>query len=101
MQALLRDYTLLGVTTNRQFLLAILTSVAFADGATDTDFLHRHFSGWQPDTTLSEQLLAIAALGDLLQRHGQGLASPATALTGAGFVTPWQRYDHWRLGGTR
>ena len=60
------------------FYWTILTSAAFATGATDTDFLNRHFSDWQPGTTMSEQLIAIAALGDMLQRHGQGMASPAT-----------------------
>src|SRR5262252_2047693 len=49
MQALLRDYTILGVTTNRQFLLDVMTSVAFAAGDIDTAFLERHFASWRPE----------------------------------------------------
>ncbi|MGE3541266.1 MAG: acetyl/propionyl/methylcrotonyl-CoA carboxylase subunit alpha [Candidatus Tectimicrobiota bacterium] len=104
MQALLADYTLLGVTTNRQFLLDVLRSEAFAAGTTDTDFLRRHFPAWQPASHISDEMLAVAALGDWLQRQGQfgeplsaGRSAPAARLA----PSPWQRYDGWRLGGQR
>jgi 3-methylcrotonyl-CoA carboxylase alpha subunit len=101
MQGLLREYTVLGVTTNRQFLLDVVSSAAFADGATDTAFLERHFATWQPDTTASDEILAIAALGEMLQRSGQLAETPAAAHVPARevFSTPWQRFDGWRLGG--
>ena len=100
MQTLLRDYTILGVTTNRQFLLDVLTSAAFAAGATDTAFLERHFATWQPAVTVSDEILALAALGELLQRPGQfsGASATTTALD-TPWTTPWQRYDSWRIGG--
>jgi len=100
MQTLLRDYTILGVTTNRQFLLDVLTSAAFAAGATDTAFLERHFATWQPVVTVSDEILALAALGELLQRPGQfGGASATTTALDTPWTTPWQRYDSWRIGG--
>src|SRR5262245_4526438 len=101
MQALLRDYTLLGVTTNRQFLLDVMTSVAFAAGETDTAFLERHFADWQPEVTVSDEILALAALSELLQRPAQTIGTPAatTAASDPASPTPWQRYDSWRLGG--
>jgi 3-methylcrotonyl-CoA carboxylase alpha subunit len=102
MQALLRDYTILGVTTNRQFLLDVMTSAAFAAGATDTAFLDRHFASWQPAAEIPDEVLALAALGELVQRRGHFPATPtatASAAPAAGLTSPWQRYDGWRLGG--
>ena len=102
MQALLREYTILGVTTNRQFLLDVMTSAAFAAGETDTTFLDRHFPSWQPATGVPDQVLALAALGELVQRRGHFPAAPAaiaSAAPEAGLITPWQRYDGWRIGG--
>jgi 3-methylcrotonyl-CoA carboxylase alpha subunit len=102
MQALLRDYTILGVTTNRQFLLEVMTSAAFAAGETDTAFLARHFPTWQPAATVSDEVFALAALGELLQRQRPltGVSgTPAPGAPGPASPTPWQRYDGWRLGG--
>jgi acetyl-CoA carboxylase biotin carboxylase subunit len=102
MQALLRDYTILGVATNRQFLLDVMTSAAFAAGETDTAFLDRHFTHWQPAAAIPDEILGLAALGELMQRRGHFLAGPAanaSATPAAELTTPWQRYDGWRIGG--
>src|SRR5215813_3660179 len=102
MQALLREYTILGVTTNREFLLDVMTSAAFAAGETDTAFLDRHFARWQPVAEVPDEILALAALGELVQRRVPFPAAPAaTAFVApeAGLTTPWQRYDGWRIGG--
>jgi len=102
MQALLRDYTILGVTTNRQFLLDVMTSAAFVAGETDTAFLDRHFASWQPAAEIPDEVLALAALGELVQRRGHFSAAPAAIASiapDAGLTTPWQRYDGWRIGG--
>src|SRR5262249_29177617 len=77
MQALLRDYTLLGVTTNRQFLLDVMTSAAFATGKPDRAFLDRLSAAGQRAVTVSDETLAVAALGDFLHRHGQFTHAPA------------------------
>jgi acetyl/propionyl-CoA carboxylase alpha subunit len=96
MRALLREYALLGITTNRQFLLDVITSEPFANGATDTGFLSRHFPHWQPDTPLSNEVLAIAALGEVLQcQHPSAPWPEETA--GAAWTSPWKRTDGWRL----
>ncbi len=103
MQALLRDYTILGVTTNRQFLLDVMRSAAFAAGEIDTAFLDRHFADWQPAAMVSDEILAVAALGELLQRRGQLPSAPATPAPAAPdtvLTTPWHHYDGWRIGGS-
>lgn len=102
MQALLSEYLLLGVTTNRQFLLDVVRTEAFATGAIDTDFLARHFPAWQPENEVTDEVLAIAALGEALQQHGQLAGTPAStraASTHRVATSPWQQSDGWRLGG--
>lgn len=104
MRMLLCDYAILGVTTNRQFLLDILDSAAFAHGETDTGFVARYLESWQPLAPLSPEILALAALGETLQRRGHlanAPLSPAQVTTYGREETPWQRYDGWRLGGQR
>lgn len=100
MQSLLREYTVLGVTTNRQFLLDVVGSAAFVEGDTNTAFLEHHFDGWQPAATVTEEIAAITALGEFLQRNGQLTDTPAPATpAGDAFITPWHRHDGWRIGG--
>ena len=98
MRALLRDYVVLGLTTNREFLLDVIESEAFAAGDTDTAFIERHFAGWQPAAVPSE-VLALAALGDLLQRENGGTPSAdGFADIGQSVSNPWARHDGWRVG---
>ncbi len=100
MQSLLREYTLLGVTTNRQFLLDILESKPFADGDTDTSFIDRHFPDWQPDASIPTEIRALAAVGEMLHRSGYFAASTVTpAASSDASPSPWQRQDGWRIGG--
>jgi acetyl/propionyl-CoA carboxylase alpha subunit len=103
MQGLLREYTLLGVTTNRQFLLDVVSSAAFAAGETDTAFLDRHFAAWQPQNGLTPEIFALAALGETLHRRGRLAETPTPAPQAAVLAsqtTPWQRQDSWRIGRT-
>lgn len=102
MQTLLREYTILGITTNRQFLLDILDSAAFAQGDIDTAFLERYFADWQPTASLSADIFALAALGETLQRRGHLVDAPmpaAQVTTRERWATPWHRHDGWRVGG--
>ncbi len=100
MQSLLREYTLLGVTTNRQFLLDILESKPFAAGDTDTSFIDRHFPDWQPDASISAEIRALAAVGEMLYRSGHFAASATPSIAASDAPpSPWQRQDGWRIGG--
>ena len=49
------------------------------------------------------EILAVAALGELLQRRGQlpsAAATPAPAAPDIVLTTPWHHYDGWRIGGS-
>ena len=102
MRVLLRDYVVLGLSTNREFLLDVIESEAFAAGDTDTGFIGRHYPDWQPTASVPAEVLALAALGDLLQRENGG-ATPATDFGSADHTAsnPWTRRDGWRIGALR
>ena len=102
MRSLLRDYVVLGLSTNREFLLDVIESEAFAAGDTDTGFIGRHYPDWQPTASVPAEVLALAALGDLLQRENGG-ATPAADFGSADHTAsnPWTRRDGWRIGALR
>ena len=102
MAALLRDYVVLGLITNREFLLDVIQSAAFAAGDTDTAFIGRHYPGWQPASSVPTEVLALVALADALQGHN-GAPTSAADFGGAKQTAsnPWTRRDGWRVGASR
>lgn len=98
MQALLREYTIFGVTTNREFLLDIMNHPAFIAGNTTTAFLEQVMPAWHPAITVPVEALALAAVHQILQRSEGGRAPVASATTA--IPSPWSRTDRWRPGGT-
>jgi acetyl-CoA carboxylase biotin carboxylase subunit len=96
-QAALRDYAVLGITTNAPYLLDILGHPAFRAGDTHTAFLSEHLPDWRPDGGQEEVALVAAALHDLLAPVAAA-AGPAGA--GAGPAPgPWARLGAFRLRG--
>jgi len=91
----LRETVLLGVVTNRDYLLAVVAHPAFAKGATHTEFLAEHFTGWTPpvgrhrDTAAA---LAALALGGPAPRTDDG------ARLGTTEPSPWETLGGWRPG---
>jgi acetyl-CoA carboxylase biotin carboxylase subunit len=92
--AALRDYAVLGVTTNIAFLVDVLEHPAFAAGSTHTQFIDEHLRDWHPAEPEAELAAIAAALHTVL--------APAAA-SGAGprqrAASPWQTLGAWRLGG--
>jgi 3-methylcrotonyl-CoA carboxylase alpha subunit len=93
----LRDYAVLGITTNAPYLIDILEHPAFGRGDTHTGFLAEHLPGWQGTGGDGEALaLAAAGLHELL-------FTAAGAVAGAGrnssIPTPWERLGRFRLRG--
>ena len=90
----LRETVLLGVVTNRDYLLAVVAHPAFASGATHTEFLAEHFAGWTPPAGRHRTLVAVLAalaLAGPAARPGEGAA--ATSLP-----SPWESLGAWRPG---
>jgi acetyl-CoA carboxylase biotin carboxylase subunit len=98
----LRDYPILGVTTNHEYLLAILAHPAFAQGDLHTGWLEEHLPGWHSERAVDAPVaLLAAAAAEVGGRAGsggsllRGGAGPAPA--GAG--SPWDRLGRFRLSG--
>jgi acetyl-CoA carboxylase biotin carboxylase subunit len=86
MKRALADYAILGVTTNRDYLLDIIGHEAFAKGELHTGFVEQHLRGWAPRADgLADALLAAAVLP----------AGRAASADGA----PAARHDPWLTAG--
>jgi len=99
MERALKENVVLGVQTNTEYLLDILSHPAFHAGATHTAFLDEHLGGWAPSTHAAEQAALAYAAADLVGVGGVGAATGAQhglgAGTGAGtsrdaLPSPWQ-----------
>ncbi len=93
----LRDYAVLGVVTNAEYLLSVLAVPEFHLGQIHTGFLAEHLDGWQPDVRDRELALAVAAVADHLQ------AAPARGTFGdqgnQSGRDPWHTVGRFRLHG--
>jgi len=95
----LKDYAVLGVTTNVEYLIAILQEPAFHDGDLHTGFLDEHLPDWTGDRGEDEDLaVAVAAVNEYARlqdargpRVGGAADAPAT--------TPWTGLGRFRLRG--
>jgi len=88
----LRDTVVLGVTTNRDYLRAVLEHPAFVAGETHTQFLAEHLEGWRPARRAGRDLAAVAAaLALMAPASGDG---PALAAEPSPFAT----LAGWRAG---
>ncbi|MFC8302150.1 acetyl/propionyl/methylcrotonyl-CoA carboxylase subunit alpha [Specibacter sp. NPDC057265] len=84
----LRDYVVLGVPTNIEYLRLLLAVPEVQAGRLDTNLIERELPA-----------MSFRAL-DAGDYAAAALAARATALPAAGAaLPPWQRRDGWRLGG--
>jgi len=89
----LETYTILGVKTPISFLLDVLESQPFADGATYTDFIDTHFTDWVPNST-DLDLAALAWVADAMAPRNQLTTTTVGQVKHTG---PWQTLANWRL----
>ncbi len=95
----LRNFRIAGVRTNIAFLLDVMRSVRFAEGAFTTTTIDEHYSAWKPTDT-DAAALASAAAAILIRR---GVARSA-GRAGGGETgserppSPWDTLGAWRLG---
>lgn len=100
MQYALMQTVVLGITTNRSFLMALLAHPAFALGEVDTHFVDAHLAELLPQATpLPDVALIAAALGDFLGVHVATQSPSATANVDGDVYSPWSVADGFRLGG--
>jgi acetyl-CoA carboxylase biotin carboxylase subunit len=99
--AALRDYAVLGVTTNVEYLAAILQEGAFIDGRLHTGFLDEHLPDWTSKRADDADLaLAVAAVAEH-DRLTSGSGSGGAARPGVNErpSTPWDNLGRFRLSG--
>ncbi len=96
MLAALRESVLLGLTTNRDFLVDVLSHPAVQAGSVSTTWVERTFGEWQPPHCgVSPHALVAAALMELEQPAGG--ASPAAGEPDP--YSPWKQPTAFRIGG--
>jgi acetyl-CoA carboxylase biotin carboxylase subunit len=91
--AALREYTVLGVTTNIGFLIELASHPEFAAGHTHTHFIAEHLNGWRPAAAHAE-LAAIAAAAYAALAHARGREGTAADRV----ASLWETLGGWRIG---
>jgi acetyl-CoA carboxylase biotin carboxylase subunit len=94
MAAALREYVVLGITTNLPFLLEVIRHPAFLSGATHTHFLDEHLPDWRGSHGRLAEAAIVAALSAMV-------ASTTPRARGGGppaHLSPWQTLGAWRAG---
>jgi len=92
----LREFAILGVTTNVAYLMDILRDEVFAAGDLHTGLLEERLPGWSGEAVTDTDLaLAVASLAEA-DRLGSG---PVTEGAPVSSATPWDRLGRFRLNG--
>jgi acetyl-CoA carboxylase biotin carboxylase subunit len=97
--AALRDYAVLGVTTNISYLLDILAHAEFRAGRMHTGFLAEHLTGWTDGADTDTALAAAAAAEHWRLHAGSGAGVPGAAPDGGAPRDPWRTLGRFRLNG--
>jgi len=87
----LDDYVIMGVKNQLPFLRDVVNSRAFREGATYTNFIDVHFSGWKPEQNLKNIAIAGAAIHDMIFK--KEAVSPARKEK----YNPWTQIGSWEL----
>ena len=91
----LGETQVVGVTTNLDFLGAVAAHPAYAAGEVETGFIARHSAAlFPPRAALSDRLLALAALAEILHRKAEAAAQAARS---GDPYSPWHGVEGWRL----
>jgi len=96
MERALEETIVLGVPTNRDFLLEVIRHPAFRAGELSTHFIEEQLAGWTPPSVPPDEAVALAALA--ASSTGAAAGSGA-ARAGGAIATPWGRMGSFRFGG--
>ena len=92
----LKEYAILGVTTNVAYLMDILRDEVFAAGDLHTGLLEERLAGWTGEAVIDTDLaLAVAAVAETEQLASGPVAEGAPVSA----ATPWGRLGRFRLNG--
>jgi acetyl/propionyl-CoA carboxylase alpha subunit len=95
MQVALSETAYIGLYTNLIFLREVMENPAFKAGETHTDFIEKHFGGWEPPAlTVPPEALIAAALIDMRAADW----SATTIHSHGDLFSPWDQRDGFRLG---
>jgi len=87
----LESYAVLGIRTIIPFLIDVLKSSEFMEGATYTDFIDRNFREWTQDTDDA----TVARIAYVVHESTSVKKPPAARDTG--LPTPWETLGEWRI----
>jgi acetyl-CoA carboxylase biotin carboxylase subunit len=90
MRCALTDLIILGITTNRQFCLDLISHPAFAKGEIDTAFIERHFSHWKPTQKYRELAGILSEKLKTEPNHTENASKQ--------YSSPWESLRKWRMG---
>jgi acetyl-CoA carboxylase biotin carboxylase subunit len=95
----LKQYIILGVTTNIPFLQDIMNHEGFRRGETTTDFVEQYFAGWQPGQVAPPDLaLAAAAISELFEEKARTGSDKIPVGQIGDPYSPWQHTNRFRIG---
>ena len=95
----LREYVLLGVTTNLDFLQDVICHDVFKAGEATTSFVDQYMREWDgTHEVVPDEALIVAALGEYLERATGTGANQASGTAEGDVYSPWQRADTFRMG---
>ncbi len=100
--AALREYAVLGVTTNVAYLIAVLDHPAFRAGETHTGFIREHMTNWAPERESDARMALIATALQEYRSLGSGGGIGGTNGANRGsqpLHTPWNSLGRFRLQG--
>lgn len=90
----LDNTVILGLTSNIEFLKAVLDQPSFIKGDMHTGFIDEHLSGWQPEAMTDDELDIALALASLPREHS--LQSGGSEHVG--IPDPWLTIGNWQIG---
>ena len=94
MRQALAEVEVAGLTTNVRFLHAVVSSAAFSGAELDTGLIERNREALFAKRAMPHEILAAAALAELLEEEG---AARERAATSGDRYSPWHCVDGWRL----
>jgi acetyl-CoA carboxylase biotin carboxylase subunit len=91
----LKEAVILGVKTPVEYLMDILASEPFREGATHTHFIEEHFSHWKPDEAVAALAAKAFVANDMLGvRTRAGVARERDRLEE---LSPWRTLGPWNM----